>query len=89
MPWARLHDGASGNARILALSNGAFRVWAAGLVYCQANLTDGFIPTHAVAAFGVRARTRVELAGYVRELCAVLIPGKGPLWHAAPDAFFP
>ncbi len=52
-------------------------MWGCGLIYCQANLTDGFIPTHALQAFGVRGNK----AKAVAELCRELLPNKGPLWH--------
>lgn len=78
MVWARIDDGANSNAKILALSDPAFRLWACGLIYCQANLTDGFIPSHAVKAFGVRA---ANVAKITLELTQSLIPGKSPLWH--------
>lgn len=81
MVWARLDDRANSNGKLGALSDGAFRLWACGLIYCQANLTDGFIPDHAIATFGVRAKPLGKVA---LELTASLIPGKGPLWHAVP-----
>ncbi len=54
MAFGRLHEEAAGDGKLLALSDAAFRMWACGLIYCQKNLTDGFIPEHAIAAFGVR-----------------------------------
>lgn len=95
MPWARLHDQANGSAKILALSNGAHRLWSSGLIYAQFNLTNGFIPVDQIATFGVRSNTRrqgrfapatsTELQSFIAELCASLVPGKGPLWHPAKD----
>lgn len=87
MPWARLHDQANGSGKLLALSNGAYRLWGAGLIYCQANLTDGFIPEHVPATLGVRVKSTRELSLFVDELCRSLLPGKGPLWHRAPGGF--
>lgn len=78
MPWGRLDDQANGNAKLLALSDSAYRMWACGLIYCQANLTDGFIPGHAIHSFGVRAYDKPAV---VKQLCARLVPGKSPLWH--------
>lgn len=54
------------------------------MIYCQANLTDGFIPAHAIESFGVRARNKSTVAD---ELCRALVPGKGPLWHRVDDGF--
>lgn len=54
MAFGRLHEEAAGDGKLLALSDAAFRMWACGLIYCQKNLTDGYIPEHAIAAFGVR-----------------------------------
>ena len=84
MSWGRLDDKANGNAKLLALSDAAWRMWGAGLIYCQDNLTDGFIPDHAIYAFGVRARNKVAIAD---ELCRALVPNKGPLWHKTEGGF--
>lgn len=77
MPWGRLDDQANGNPKLLALSDPAYRMWACALIYCQAQLTDGFVPEHAIHTFGVRARNKEAVAD---ELCRALAPGKGPLW---------
>lgn len=77
MPWARIDDRANSDAKLLALSDPAFRLWVGGLIFCQANLTDGFIPTHAIETFGVRAKSKAPL---VRELTASVL-GKRPLWQ--------
>lgn len=78
MPFGRLDDKANGNAKLLALSDPAWRMWGCALIYCQDNLTDGFVPDHAIHAFGVRAKNKELVAD---ELCSALVPGKGPLWH--------
>lgn len=54
MPFGRLHEEAAGDSKLLALSDAAWRMWGMGLVYCQKNLTDGFIPRDAIRTFGVR-----------------------------------
>lgn len=54
------------------------------MIYCQANLTDGFIPQHAIESFGVRARNKATVA---EELCRSLVPGKGPLWVRVDGGF--
>ena len=84
MAWARLDDQCNGSAKVLALSDAAFRMWAGALVYCQANLTDGFVPEHAIHTFGVRAPNKKNIAD---ELCRSLVPGKGPCWHRAEGGF--
>jgi hypothetical protein len=84
MPWGRLDDGANGNAKLLALSDAAWRMWGCGVIYCQANLTDGFIPRHAIETWGVRAKNKPAIA---RELCTALIPGKAPLWHEVEGGY--
>lgn len=84
MPWGRLDDQANGNAKLLILSDAAWRMWGCGLIFCQANLTDGFIPEHAIHSFGVRARNKPAVAD---ELCKSLVPGKGPLWHKVDGGF--
>ena len=84
MPWGRLDDRANGNAKLLALSDAAWRMWGCGLIYCQANLTDGFIPDHAILTFGVRAKNK---SAVVAELCSVLIPSKSSLWERVPGGY--
>jgi len=84
MPWGRLDDQANGNAKLLALSDAAWRMWGCGLIYCQANLTDGFIPDHAIHTFGVRERNKEKVAA---ELCASLVPGRGALWHKVDGGY--
>lgn len=78
MPWARIDDRANSDAKLLALSDSAYRMWVCGLIFCQANLTDGFIPKDAIQTFGVRARNKAAL---VQELTRAVL-GKRPLWQA-------
>ena len=78
MPWARIDDRANSDAKLLALSDSAYRMWVAGLIFCQANLTDGFVPKDAIQTFGVRARNKTTL---VQELTRSVL-GKRPLWQA-------
>lgn len=84
MAWGRLHDQANANAKLLALSDAAWRMWGCGLIYCQCNLTDGFIPEHAIHTFGVRAKNKEAVA---EELCQVLAPGKGPCWRRVDGGY--
>jgi hypothetical protein len=69
---------------LLALSDAAWRMWGCGLIYCQANLTDGVIPEHAIQTFGVRAKNKAAIA---EELCSSLVPGKGPLWEKTDGGY--
>jgi len=84
MPWGRLDDQANGNAKLLALSDAAWRMWGCALIYCQANLTDGFIPECVIVSFGVRAKNKAKV---VDELCTALVPGRGPLWYRTDGGF--
>ena len=84
MAYGRIHDEAASNGKLLALSDAAWRMWGNGLIYCQVNLTDGSIPSHAIHTFGVRARNKAKVAA---ELCAPQIPGKAPLWVAVDGGF--
>lgn len=78
MPWGRLDDKANDNPKLRLLSDPAWRLWGCGLIYCQAHLTDGFIPDGMIGEFGVKAKNIKAVAD---ELCRSLLPGKGPLWH--------
>lgn len=77
MPWARIDDRANSDAKLIALSDAAFRLWVGGLIFCQANLTDGFIPANAIDTFGVKAKSKAPL---IRELTSSVL-GKRPLWQ--------
>lgn len=77
MAWGRLDDQANGNPKLLALSDAAWRMWGCALIYCQAQLTDGFVPTQAIHTFGVKARDKEKVA---EELCAVQVRAQAPLW---------
>lgn len=62
MPWVRIEEKALTHPKIIALSDGAFRLWVAGLAHCQQHLTDGSIPNAIV-------RTLLYMTGNrVREL---------------------
>ncbi len=53
MAWVRIHDGAMGHRKVLKLTGWAFKLWVAGLAYCQQQLTDGEIPSEALGSFAV------------------------------------
>lgn len=79
MPWARLDDGLNDDAKLNALSAPAFRLWVRGLVWCQKNLSDGFIPEREIPRLTAETRER-DRPKLIAELCATLVPGKGALW---------
>lgn len=84
MPFGRLHEEAAGESKLLALSDAAWRMWAMGLIYCQKNLTDGFIDAFAIATFGVRDRNLDRVA---EELCKPQVRGRAPLWAKVEGGF--
>jgi hypothetical protein len=84
MPWGRLDDQANGSPKLLALSDPAWRMWGCALIYCQAQLTDGFVPQAAIHTFGVRAKDKEKVAD---ELCLAIVPGKGPMWHKVAGGY--
>jgi hypothetical protein len=55
MPWVRIDEHAMEHPKVAGLSDGAFRLWIVGLVYCQKFLTDGVITD--VALRGLRGYT--------------------------------
>ncbi len=75
MPWIRIDENALDHPKIAALSDGAFRLWVAGLGYVQRFLTDGVLPPSVLR--GLRAFT----PGRVRELLAVR------LWREGADGY--
>jgi hypothetical protein len=84
MPFGRLHEEAAGDSKLLALSDAAWRMWGMGLIYCQKNLTDGFIPAGAIFLWGIRAKHPHRIA---EELCTPQVPGKEALWEHAADGY--
>lgn len=84
MPFGRLHEEAAGDAKLLALTDAAWRMWGMGLVYCQRNLTDGFIPDYAIETFGVRAPNKTTVAD---ELCRPQVHGRAPLWEKVEGGY--
>lgn len=84
MPFGRLHEEAAGDSKLLALSDAAWRMWGMGLIYCQKNLTDGFIPSGAIFLWGVRSKNLSRVAD---ELCTPQVPGKDALWAHAADGY--
>jgi hypothetical protein len=84
MPWGRLDDQANRSPKLLALSDPAWRMWGCGLIYCNEELTDGFIPAHMIETFGVKAAGKKKIA---KELCTKLVPGKDSLWHEVPGGY--
>ncbi len=84
MPWARLDDHSHSDARLLALSDSAHRMWTCGLVFCSLNLTDGLIPIHAIHTFGIRARNKERVA---EELCTPYAPGVQALWRKVEGGY--
>ena len=80
MAWVRIHDAAMQNAKIAALSDGAFRLWVDGLCYCQVALTDGFIPATVVKRNALRAQ-------FVPELIRSKLPGRAALWRPVRGGF--
>lgn len=75
MPWVRLDENAMDHPKFLALTDGAWRLWCEGQTYCQKHLTDGVIPASALRGFRYYSPARVK------NLTAILVPGKGPCWH--------
>lgn len=84
MPFGRIHEEAAGDSKLLALSDAAFRMWTMGLVYCQKNLSDGFIDDHAIAFFGVREKSVQRVA---EELCREQVRGRAPLWSRVEGGY--
>jgi hypothetical protein len=80
MPWVRIDEHAMSHIKLLALSDGAFRLWVEGLSHCQLHLTDGAISATALATFRCHKRARV------REL-STSIDGRAPLWQPDGDGF--
>jgi 5-methylcytosine-specific restriction endonuclease McrA len=84
MPFGRLHEEAAGEAKLLILSDGAWRMWGMGLIYCQKNLTDGFIDERAIATWGIKAKPWRRITD---ELCREQVKDRAPLWERVDGGF--
>jgi hypothetical protein len=60
MAWFRLDDAAIYHPKVQALSDGAFRLWIEGGIYCTRHLTDGRITDLAVRAFRSATKARIQ-----------------------------
>jgi hypothetical protein len=87
MAWGRLDDKANGNAKLQALGNAAWRMWGCALIFCQDNLTDGFVPEYAIEGFCVRFTQKEKKSDVINELCSVRVPGKQSLWHRVDGGY--
>jgi hypothetical protein len=84
MPFGRLHEEAAGEDKLLIISDAAWRMWGMGLIYCQKNLTDGFIDERAIELWGVKAKPWRRVAD---ELCREQVKGRAPLWERVDGGY--
>lgn len=75
MPWGRIDENAMEHPKFVALSDGAWRLWCQGMLYCQRHLTNGFIPDESLHQFRHYSTKRHAM------LTSVLVKGKQALWH--------
>lgn len=76
MTWLKLDDGFADHPKIDGLSDGAFRLHVAGMLYAARHLTDGAIPARAVPRL---------MPGYDVTLVAELVDAG--LWHHEGDGY--
>lgn len=79
MRYARIEENAMDSPKFIAIGDRAWRLWCEGTVYCQRQLSDGLIPVKALRGF------RYYSKAAMRELLAVNVPERGPLWHVEGD----
>lgn len=58
MAWVKIDDHFDEHPKLAQVGPLGWGVWAAGLAYCNRNLTDGFIPSSIVEGIGGRWRVR-------------------------------
>jgi hypothetical protein len=81
MAWMRLEVSYIDHPKLLALSDGAFRLWHEGKSYCEKHLTDGLIPRSAARGF------RCFTAARLKELQSAVPGYQHPLWEAHDAGF--
>lgn len=65
MTWFKVDDSFHSHPKVLASSPGALGLWVVAGAWCGANLTDGFVPAHALT------RLLPDSAELAEELCTV------------------
>lgn len=76
MTWANFDDGFTDHPKVIALSDGAFRLHVSGIVYCARYLTDGFVPKPQVSKLTPTFRN-----AHITELT------KSGLWVRQPSGY--
>ena len=72
MGWGSFDDQMPMNPKVVALSDGAFRLWMNILAYCNRNATKGVIPKALVPSCDHRhGWTKKQIDGFVREMLTV------------------
>lgn len=81
MTWVRTEDSMPLHPKIIALSDGAFRLWENGLHFANRAVTDGKIAKSLLPSLNHHGRwTAKQMAGFVKELV-------GALWVENDDHF--
>jgi len=78
MTWVKLDDGFFTHPKAVAAGKDGRELYLAGLCYASANLTDGFIPTAAVAIVAAMAGVKVSVAARLVDI---------GLWKPEGDAY--
>lgn len=81
--WVKFDDNMPDDPEVDRLSDGAFRLYVAGVCYAQRQLTDGLVHTAKVQRLVPRFQKRYldELTRYPDE------PDRDPLWSPQTDGF--
>jgi hypothetical protein len=82
MAHAVFHTGTPRHPKVAVLSDGAFRLWFAGVCYCADHLTDGLIPKAMVRELKRNVTTR-----QIAELVATVPGYRRPLWVESGECF--
>lgn len=61
MPWFKVDDTLYSHPKWVAAPLSARGLWTSAGSWCASHLQDGFVPRHALALFGARARDATEL----------------------------
>lgn len=84
--WSKFDDQAGDHPKLLALSDAAFRLWWAAVLYAGKHLTDGFIPEGLLPRLAPVSTS--DWRSLVEELMAgEPIPGRWPLWSREVGGF--
>lgn len=88
MTWIKTDDAHPMHAKMLRLSDGAYRLWQHGLAHCNRIVTDGVISKDLIPTLNHHgAWSKKQISGFISELLDYKPPHKCGLWIEEADHY--